>query len=181
MRWGNWVFDPSNLTLTHSAEAYEIDLEKIHSSAAILDWIFKTLERVAQLLYDVVKTIASAATWPVREALYYGVTLPAWQVAEKVQQDFADGFCPVELAHCTSCGEVERAIARALGLRERGRELFARLESFLQEKRLLLVLDNFEQALEAAPLLPDLLEACPQLKIMVTSRAVLRVPIPSAT
>jgi hypothetical protein len=41
MRWGNWVFNPSNLTLTHSTEGYEIDLEEIHSSAAILDWIFQ--------------------------------------------------------------------------------------------------------------------------------------------
>ncbi len=41
MRWGNWVFDQKNLTLPHSSEGYEIDLEKIHSSAAILDWIFQ--------------------------------------------------------------------------------------------------------------------------------------------
>jgi hypothetical protein len=41
MRWGNWQFEPKNLTLTHSTEGYEIDLERIHSSAAILDWIFQ--------------------------------------------------------------------------------------------------------------------------------------------
>lgn len=41
MHWGNWTFDPKILTLTHSQENYEIDLEEIHSSAAILDWIFQ--------------------------------------------------------------------------------------------------------------------------------------------
>lgn len=40
-RWGAWVFNPKNLTLRHEPEDYEIDLEEIHSSAAILDWIFQ--------------------------------------------------------------------------------------------------------------------------------------------
>ena len=53
--------------------------------AAILDWIFKTLEGIAQFLYDVVKMIASAVTWPVRELIYDFVTLPAWQVAENIR------------------------------------------------------------------------------------------------
>ena len=41
MRWGNWKFDPKNLTLEHSGEGYEIDLERIHTCAAMLDWIFQ--------------------------------------------------------------------------------------------------------------------------------------------
>jgi hypothetical protein len=41
MRWGNWEFDPKNLTLEHKGEGYEIDLERIHTSAAVLDWIFQ--------------------------------------------------------------------------------------------------------------------------------------------
>jgi hypothetical protein len=49
MRWGNWVFDPKRLTLSHAIEGcdvdYEIDLEEIHSSAAILDWIFQILQK----------------------------------------------------------------------------------------------------------------------------------------
>ena len=40
-KWGPWVFDPKNLTLRHEKEGYEIDLEEIDSSAAILDWIFQ--------------------------------------------------------------------------------------------------------------------------------------------
>ena len=52
---------------------------------ATLDWLFKTLEKVAQLLYDIVKTAASAGSWPARWVLYYGVTLPAWQAAENIR------------------------------------------------------------------------------------------------
>ncbi|WP_008310422.1 hypothetical protein [Leptolyngbya sp. PCC 6406] len=43
MRWGSWNFDERQLTLTHATENYEIDLEEIHSSADILDWIFQIL------------------------------------------------------------------------------------------------------------------------------------------
>ncbi|NJR31381.1 hypothetical protein HC762_01205, partial [bacterium] len=52
---------------------------------AVLDWVFKTLEKVAQFLYDVVKSIASAATWPAREALYQLVTLPLWESTENIR------------------------------------------------------------------------------------------------
>jgi hypothetical protein len=58
MRWGNWVFNPKHLTLTHSPEDYEIDLETIHSSAAILDWIFQIQRKVwatAQTLHDLLR------------------------------------------------------------------------------------------------------------------------------
>ena len=51
----------------------------------------------------------------------------------------------------------------------------AALQNFLRDKRLLLLLDNFEQVIEAAPMVADLLQACPTLKIMVTSRAPLRL------
>ncbi len=99
----------------------------------------------------------------------------ALQVAVDVQRDFADGYCSVELAHFTTPQQVGLSIAQALGLRVRGREPFERLKTFLRERHLLLLLDNFEQVPAAAPLLPELLAACPQLKILVTSRAVLRV------
>src|SRR5437870_3136019 len=49
------------------------------------------------------------------------------------------------------------------------------LNPFLRDKHLLLLLDNFEQVLEASPALVELLQACPSIKIMVTSRAVLHV------
>jgi hypothetical protein len=53
--------------------------------AALLDWLWKTLTKAAQLAYDLGKTIISAATWPAREAIYEGILLPAWQVAENVR------------------------------------------------------------------------------------------------
>ncbi len=105
-----------------------------------------------------------------------GKTRLALQIAADVQQAFADGCCFVELAPFITPQHVALIIARTLGLREsRRQQPLERLQTFLREKQLLLVLDNFEQVLPAAPLLPELLAACPQLKLLVTSRAVLRV------
>ncbi len=109
----------------------------------------------------------------------------ALEVAIEAQRNFADGFCYVELAHFTTPKQVALRIARALGLRIRGHEPTARLKSFLREKHLLLLLDNFDQVPTAAPLLSELLSACPQLKLLVSSRSVLHMqgefefPIPT--
>src|SRR5437868_14146570 len=81
----------------------------------------------------------------------------AWQVAVEVQGDFPDGSYPLELAHCTTPQQVERSLAQALGYREKGRDLLAGLKGWLGEQQVLLLLDNFEQVLAAAPLLPELL------------------------
>lgn len=59
MIWGNWAFDAKYLTLTHSATGYEIDLEEIHSSAAILDWIFHIQNKAwadATTMYDLLRS-----------------------------------------------------------------------------------------------------------------------------
>src|SRR5438132_3381032 len=105
-----------------------------------------------------------------------GKTRLALQIAADVQHAFADGCYFVELAPFITPQHVALIIARTLGLREsRRQQPLERLQAFLREKQLLLVLDNFEQLLPAAPLLPELLAACPQLKLLVTSRAVLRV------
>jgi len=105
-----------------------------------------------------------------------GKTRLALQVALDVQQAFPDGYCFVPLALSTTPQQAVLTIVQTLGLREtRKRQPFEQLKTFLSEKHLLLVLDNFEQVLAAAPLLPELLSACPELKILVTSRAVLRV------
>jgi hypothetical protein len=52
---------------------------------AALEWVFKTAEKIGQILYDLAKTGASAATWPAREILYDLVTLPAWEAAENIR------------------------------------------------------------------------------------------------
>jgi non-specific serine/threonine protein kinase len=86
------------------------------------------------------------------------------------------GVCFVPLAPLREPGLVAPTIAMALGIRESGsRPAAERLKDELTGKRLLLVLDNFEQTLDAAPLIADLLSACPGVRALVTSRAVLRV------
>jgi predicted ATPase len=67
------------------------------------------------------------------------------------------------------------AIAQALQVKQgAGQTIAEALKQYLQEKQLLLVLDNFERLLEAGPSLAQLLAACPRLKVLVTSREVLR-------
>jgi len=53
--------------------------------AAILDWFVKTIDQVGQFIYDIIKTITSVSTYPAREALYYGVTLPVWEAGEAIR------------------------------------------------------------------------------------------------
>ncbi|MDQ3930496.1 MAG: tetratricopeptide repeat protein, partial [Chloroflexota bacterium] len=67
-------------------------------------------------------------------------------------------------------------IAQALGLREVGGQTYATLlTNYLRDKQALLVLDTFEQVIEAAPRVVELLTACPGLKVLVTSREALHV------
>ncbi len=105
-----------------------------------------------------------------------GKTRLALEAARGVADAFPDGVAFVGLAPITDPGIVASAIAQALGVREAGDEpLDARLTALLRDQRLLLVLDNFEQVVEAAPLVADLLSACPGLTVLVTSRVRLRV------
>ena len=67
-------------------------------------------------------------------------------------------------------------VAQALGLREAGgRSVRDLVHGYLRDRRLLLVLDNFEHLLGAAPEVTDLLASCPPLKVLATSRAPLRL------
>ncbi len=105
-----------------------------------------------------------------------GKTRLALQVARDLSGSFADGVFFVPLAPVHDPDLVMPAIAQALGLRETGDwSLLERLDTALREKRLLLLLDNFEQVTAAAPRLLDLLSRCPEVKLLVTSRAVLHV------
>ncbi|EFH90100.1 LuxR C-terminal-related transcriptional regulator [Ktedonobacter racemifer] len=105
-----------------------------------------------------------------------GKTRLSLQVATELLDTFADGVYLVLLATVTVPRQVPIFIANALGLGEAGEgALVERLYAFLKEKRLLLILDNFEQVIAAAPQLVELLARCPQVKILMTSRAVLHV------
>jgi predicted ATPase/DNA-binding CsgD family transcriptional regulator len=115
-----------------------------------------------------------------------GKTRLALQVAADLLDEFADGICFVPLAPISDPDLVPSTIAQMLGLKEPGdQSLLDLLKASLQDKCLLLLLDNFEQVLAAVPWLADLLAACPSLKVMVTSRAVLHIrgehefPVPS--
>jgi predicted ATPase/DNA-binding CsgD family transcriptional regulator len=105
-----------------------------------------------------------------------GKTRLAVAAAATVARDVPDGVCYVPLGSISDSRLVAQAIAHALDVREAGGESFeARIESALRDRGLLLVLDNFEQVIEAAPLVADLLAACPNLKVLVTSRVRLRI------
>ncbi|MBX3058707.1 MAG: tetratricopeptide repeat protein [Anaerolineae bacterium] len=105
-----------------------------------------------------------------------GKTRLALQVAAAALPDFADGVWFVPLAAISDPTLVAATIGRQLGLHEvPGIAWEVQLIGYLQDKYLLLVLDNFEQILEAAPLLGELAMAATHLKILVTSRTHLRL------
>ena len=97
------------------------------------------------------------------------------EAARRLDPGFADGARFVELASVSAADLVAAAIAAGLGLNTSAGRLIADLESFLRPRRLLLALDNFEQVVDAAPLLAELLEASAGLVVLVTSRTVVRL------
>jgi predicted ATPase/DNA-binding CsgD family transcriptional regulator len=105
-----------------------------------------------------------------------GKTRLGLQVAADLLHDFADGVCFVSLAPISNPDLVVATIAQRLGIQQAGDQSVAELlQAYVRDKRLLLLLDNFEQVAAAAPSLVDLLVGCPGLKILVTSRAVLHI------
>ncbi len=99
----------------------------------------------------------------------------AVEAASRLGPGFADGVRFVDLASVSAAELVPAAIAAGLGLNTSGGRLLTDVVSYLRGKRLLLVLDNFEQVTEAAPVVAELLAAAPGLVTLVTSRTVLRV------
>jgi predicted ATPase len=99
----------------------------------------------------------------------------AVEVAQRLGPGFEDGVRFVGLSSVPSAELVGGAIATALGLNTSAVQLVADLKSYLRARRLLLVLDNFEQVMGAAPLVAELLRAAPGVVALVTSRMVLRL------
>ena len=99
----------------------------------------------------------------------------AVEVADRLRASFADGARFVDLASVRAAELVAAVIAAGLGLSTSGARLIGDVKSYLRGRRLLLVLDNFEQVTEAAPLVADLLGAAPAVVALVTSRTVLRI------
>jgi predicted ATPase/DNA-binding SARP family transcriptional activator len=105
-----------------------------------------------------------------------GKTRLGLHVAADLFDDYADGVFFINLSPITDSNLVVATIAQVLGVREsEGRSLQERLAEYLRERELLLLLDNFEQVLDAAPRVAELLAAAPRMKVLVTSRAVLRL------
>src|SRR5215210_1326398 len=117
-----------------------------------------------------------------------GKTRVALQAAADLLEDFPDGTFLAQLGTLTDVELLLPAVAETLGVRETGEQpLFESFKDYLSERRLLLVLDNFEQVLGAAPTVTELLAGAPGLKVLATSRTSLRLygehvfPVPPLT
>jgi predicted ATPase/class 3 adenylate cyclase len=105
-----------------------------------------------------------------------GKTRLSLQLAARASDDFPDGVYFVPLEPIRDPMLVAPRIASALGVAEgTARPIADSLADWLREKRLLLLLDNFEQVVSAAPIVADLLRAAPDIKAIVTSRAALHI------
>jgi predicted ATPase len=105
-----------------------------------------------------------------------GKTRLALAVLERSGPYWRDGAAFVDLSAVTDPRLVPDAIASALGLVVQGRERpLDTLRRRLAEQNMLIVLDNFEQVIEAAPVVAELAERAPRLHVLVTSRVVLRI------
>lgn len=107
-----------------------------------------------------------------------GKTSLALAIAREMQQDFRDGVHFVPLASVRDAGLVPATIVQQVFPGELGgMPPLELLKKLFEDRRALLVLDNFEQVIGAGSAIAELSMACPQLKILVTSREVLRLSI----
>lgn len=105
-----------------------------------------------------------------------GKTRFAVQLGMALVDAFRDGVWFVALATAEDASLVISSLARTLGIKDiAGQPLIETIKVYLHEKNLLLILDNFEQVISAAPLVADLLLSAPETQIVVTSRTVLSI------
>ena len=105
-----------------------------------------------------------------------GKTSLALQVAYDLQDAFTDGVFFISLAAISDSTLIIPTIAHTLGVVESpSRLLLDSLKEFLRDRQILLLLDNFEQIISAAPLLSEMLSACAGLRMLATSREALRL------
>ncbi len=100
-----------------------------------------------------------------------GKTRISQAIAHESLAEFSEGVYFINLAAIANSALVVPLIGQTLGLREEsGKPMKERIGDYLREKKMLIVLDNFEQIAEAAPTIGELLSGAPNLKILVTSR-----------
>jgi predicted ATPase/DNA-binding XRE family transcriptional regulator len=105
-----------------------------------------------------------------------GKTRLALEVAGRTRGAFADGVVFVPLAPLLDASVVPSVIARTLGIREvAGQTMLHTLKRHLMDRQMLVVLDNLEHLPEAVPQIADLVQACPRLTVLATSRAPLHL------
>ena len=105
-----------------------------------------------------------------------GKTTIAIHLAHQKVDDFIDGVIFISLAPVTDSALVASTIAGVLGLQDSGKEPIQQLlTEYLTDKNMLLVLDNFEQIVEAANIVSEIFANCKNIKIIVTSRATLHI------
>jgi predicted ATPase/DNA-binding SARP family transcriptional activator len=104
-----------------------------------------------------------------------GKTSLALELGRRLGPEFGDGSAAALLGPITDPSVVARTVVEALEIPETGRDPEEELSRTLAQAELLLVVDNFEHVLAAAPTIAHLLAACPSLKVIATSRAPLHV------
>jgi len=154
-----------NLTLQHIAEVAEV--KYFDSIPSIPSPIIGREKNITEVLALLQKAESRLVTLSGPGGI--GKTRMVIEVARRIKGNFKDGAAFVPLAPVKDASLVVETICYHLGLKTAG-NLIESLKLFLHEKSFLLVLDNFEQVIEASAILDDLLFAAPGLKIMVTSR-----------
>ncbi|MDQ3704356.1 MAG: tetratricopeptide repeat protein [Chloroflexota bacterium] len=117
-----------------------------------------------------------------------GKTRMAVHVGGQMLLDFRHGVFFVALASITDPGIVASSIAQTLGIMEAAhRPVIESIKAYLRDRHMLLILDNFEQIVDAAPIVADIMSAAASLKVLVTSREILHLrgehefPVPPLT
>ncbi len=164
-------FEAAARTPTARTDAHSAGPTNLHSQPTPFIGRAREVEEVRQkLLHPDVRLLTLIGPGGV------GKTRLGLEGATQVFDRFDEGVCFVALAPVDEPDLVPSAIAQALGVRRgAGQSMAETLEQDLRERRQLLLLDNFERLLEAGPPLAQLLGVCPRLKVLVTSRVVLRL------
>jgi hypothetical protein len=159
---------------SHFAPIRSLDNRPNNLPVALTPFIGRTQEKVdldALLRRDDVRMITLTGAGGT------GKTRLSTEAVGAVLDLFVDGVFQILLSTVTEPRLVPPTIAQTLGVPEfAGRPVLETLKHAIANRRMLLVIDNFEQVMAAAPIVVELLGACPKLKVLLTSREALSMP-----